>query len=260
MCSLHRRSVGFRTPLILLVAAILTPPPLLADEPKAAPVVLEIKGYLVPARKVAVTPKVSGQIVEMPIEEGTHVKAGDVLARLDPAEYEARLKLARAELKLAEAERVKAVESGNKADFPVAQAKVEVAQAQVALAQLRLDRTVVWAPVTGTVVAKHAEVGTLINLATIANTGMCELADLRTMEVEVEVQERDIGLVGKGQVCRIRLDAFPNKTYHGRVDRLLPVANNAKATIAVRVRIDVPENDNSLRPQMTAVVAIIGKE
>jgi multidrug resistance efflux pump len=92
-----------RIPLLLLIAAIVAPISLQADEPKAERVIMESRGHLVPASQITVSPKVAGQVVELLIDEGKQVKAGDVLARLDSEEYKAALLLARAKLKLAEA-------------------------------------------------------------------------------------------------------------------------------------------------------------
>jgi RND family efflux transporter MFP subunit len=231
-----------------------------ADQPNAGRVVLELKGYVVPASQVTVSPKVGGQVVEMAIEEGKQVKAGDVLARLDSAEFDGAFRLARAELKLAKAELGKTKEGGSRTDLSIAQAKVDVAQARVHLAQYRLDCTVVRAPIDGTVLEKFAEVGTMIDPKALNMKGsLCLLADLRTIEVELSVQERELAKVAKGQPCLIRLEAYPQVAYHGCVNRLLPVADRAKGAVGVRVRLEVPAGDDRLRPELGAIVQILDK-
>jgi HlyD family secretion protein len=261
MRNLHARRFGWSWSLGLLLVAQLEPAPLRADEPKLAQVVLESKGYVLPASQVTVSPKVAGQVSQLLIEEGKRVKKGDVLARLDSAEHEAALRLARAELKLAEAGLAKAREGDGKADLAIAQAKVAVAQAQVAIADQRLDGTVIRAPINGTVLAKRAEIGTLINPKGYQTpSSLCDLADLRTMDVEVWVSEKDLAKVAKGQPCLIRLEAFPREVYRGRVDRLLPVADRARGAVAIRVRLEVPEGDERLRPELGAIVQIGAKE
>jgi multidrug resistance efflux pump len=248
-------------PIILLMAVLFVPTPIGADEPKIAKVVVETKGYLVPASQVTVSPKVAGQVVEMRIEEGKQVKEGDVLARLDPAEYEAALQLARAELNLAEAELTKARGSANRADGAIAQAKVKVAQAQVGIAQYRLDSTVIRAPVNGTVLAKRAEVGTRIDPnAFQVPASLCDLANLRTLDVEIWVPERDLAKVFQGQSCVIRTEAIPDATYKGNVVRILPVADRAKGAIGLRVRVDMPKGDHRLRPDLSAIVQFAAKQ
>src|SRR5205823_3587873 len=152
-----------------------------------------------------------------------------------------------------EARLAKAKESASKADFAIAQARAEVAQAQVALAQYRLQCTVVRAPANGTVLAKRADVGTLINPSAFqVPASLCDLADLRTMDVELWVQEKDLTRVALGQQCRIRLVAFPNAACRGRVARLLPIADRARGAVGIRVRVESPEKEESLRPEMSA--------
>jgi RND family efflux transporter MFP subunit len=244
-------------PLAMLLPMVLTATPVEADEPNLGEVVLETKGYIVPASQVTVSPKVSGQVVELLIEEGKRVKAGEVLARFDPTEYDAALRIARAELKLAEAGLSKAKESSGKADLAIAQAKVEMAQVHVALAQSHLDSTVIRSPINGTVMTKRAEVGTPINPKSIqGTTSLCDIADLRTVDIEIWIPERDLNQISVGQRCRIQLDAFPQTAYRGSVSRLLPMADRARGAVGVRIRMEVPEKDSAIRPEMSALVTI----
>ncbi len=248
-------------PAILLLAALWGPTHLGADEAKLARVGVEIRGYIVPASQVTVSPKIAGQVVEMRIEEGKQVKKGDVLARLDPVEHEANLQLARAELSLAEAGLAKAKEGTSTFDLAVAQAKVKLAQARVALAQHRLDCTVIRAPVSGTVLTKRAEVGTRIDPnAFQVPASLCDLANLRLLDVQIWASERDLTMFFEGQTCVIRVDAIPNATYKGYVARILPIADRAKGAVGLRVRVNVPAGDNRLRPELAAIVQFVGKQ
>jgi HlyD family secretion protein len=199
--------------------------------------------------------------VELPIDEGMQVKAGDVLARLDAEEYTAALRLAQARLTLAEAELAKAQGVAGKADLAIAEARVGVARAEVALAQYQLDCTAVRAPVDGIVLAKRVEVGTRVDPKGYqVRADICDLADLRTMDVEAWIQERDLPRVAKGQACVIQVDAFPNANYRGRVIRLQPVADRARGAVAVRVRLDVPTANERLRPELSAIVQFLARE
>jgi RND family efflux transporter MFP subunit len=248
-------------PLIFMAAVMLGPVRLHAAEQTAGEIVLETKGYIVPAHQVSVSPKVAGQVVELLVVEGQRVRAGDVLARLDPAEYQAALKLAQAELKLAEAEFARSKDGAGKADLVVAQAKVTVAQARVDLARLHLESTVIAAPINGTILTMRADVGTLIDprgFQIAAN--VCDLADLRTLEVEAFIRGGDLLKIAKGQRCTMYLEAFPKVTYRGHVARLLPVADRAKGALGVRIRIEVPEGDERLRPELGAIVQFLAKE
>jgi RND family efflux transporter MFP subunit len=248
-------------PTSVLIAVLVSPSSTAAaDEPKLGKVVLEAKGYLVPATQVIVIPKVAGEVVEIRIEEGQQVKRGEVLARLDPTEYEAALQLARAELTLAEAELAKA-KDGLPADVAIGEAKVKVAQAKLAIAQYRLACTAIRAPMAGTVVVKRAEVGTRLDPHGFSVPAtLCHLSDLRTLDVEIWVQERDLAKVAQGQPCLIRMEAIPDATYKGTVVRILPVADRARGAVGLRVRVDVPNGDHRLRPELSALVQFLAKE
>jgi multidrug resistance efflux pump len=231
-----------------------------ADKPAPNNIALEIKGYLVPVRQVAVSPKVAGEVVEMSIEEGQKVKKGEVLARLDRAEFEAELRLAQARLRLAEAHVAKA--GGRIPDLAIARANVEVAKAEVGIAELRLDGCTIRAPVGGTVLVKRVEVGTRVDPrgSSMVSTTVCELADSQAMDVELSVNEREVPLLEKGQNCLIRMPTYPRTSYKGRVVRFLPVADRAKGCVTVRVRVEVPEGDDRLRPESAVLVQVLRKE
>ena len=88
---------------------------------------------------------------------------------------------------------------------------------------------------------------------------LCELADLSDLEVELGIQERDISRVYKGQKCKVRADAYPDRIYEGVVSRLMPIADRAKGAVPVRVKLAVPasENGHYLKPEMGAVVSFM---
>lgn len=250
-----------RPALLLLVATVAGPGPLRADEPKGEWWAFQTKGYIVPVSQVSVSPRVAGEVVELLAEEGKLVKRGDALARLDAAEQKAALKIAQAEQKLAVAELVKAKGSGTAADVAIAEARVAVARARADLAAYRVECTVVRAPVSGTVVAKRAEVGSRVDpRGHLLSATICELVDLRRLDVELSVQERDVPLVFVGQACTIKPEAFPDASYKGRVVRFLPMADRAKGALGVRVRIEVPAGDTRLRPELGAIVRLAKKK
>ena len=91
-------------------------------------------------------------------------------------------------------------------------------------------------------------------------TTVCDLADLQAMDVELSVNERDVPLFEKGQKCLIRLPGHPRMSYKGRVVRFLPVADRAKGCVTVRVRVEVPEGDDRLRPELGVMVQVLRKE
>lgn len=232
--------------------------PALAQEPEEA--VLESKGYLIPITRVQVTPRVSGQVIELFFEEGTRVEKDAVLARIDPTPYEFDYRRAEALLAAARA-RFDEVKAGPPSvRLEVAKAELAVAEVELAKAKWLLDGTQVRAPIGGTILSKLAEKGNTINHASFNLKGsFCDMADLTRMEVDVTVQERDFRKVFKGQKCKIQLEAFPETIYKGEVSRLLPLADRAKGAIPVRVRIDVSKDETRLRPDMGAIVSFLGK-
>lgn len=148
-------------------------------------------------------------------------------------------------------------------DIARAKAAYEQAVAQRDSAKYDLDNTEVVAPVTGVILAKRAEVGDTVRPEAFSNglsASLCEMADLRNMEVDVDISERDLIRVHPGQKCEIRTEAFPDRMYQGVVDRLMPEANRSKASVSTRVRIIIPEDDNLLRPEMRARVSFLNDE
>jgi multidrug resistance efflux pump len=172
-----------------------------------------------------------------------------------------------------QAQRVKRLEIAKKLlevgprDERIAAAKAELAQAEAELvkAKWKLDNTIVRAPVSGTILSKKAEKGNMVNPAAFSNglsASLCDMADLSDMEVDLAIAERDIGKLFKGQKCRVKAEAFPERTYSGFVSRLMPTADRAKGAVPVRVKIDIPREEEGryLRPEMGAVVTFLAKE
>jgi len=92
--------------------------------------------------------------------------------------------------------------------------------------------------------------------------GICDLADMSDLEVDLKVAERDIAKLTVGQNCRIRANAFANKVYAGKLDRIMPIANQGDSTVSVRVKVKLPEGEapgTFLKPQMGAVVTFLGE-
>lgn len=135
---------------------------------------------------------------------------------------------------------------------------VEQLEADLARAQWRLDNCTVRAPVSGTILTKLAEEGNIVNqLALNLKGSICDMADLADLEVELKVQERDVAKVFKGQKCRVRSEAYPERVYNGVVSRLMPIADRSQAAIPVRVKLEVPAEEEGvyLKPEMGAVVS-----
>jgi HlyD family secretion protein len=293
---------------------------------------MESGGFIVPVRRVQVSPKVGGQAVRMYFQEGDFVKKGEVLAEIDPVKYQYAYERMKAAAAQAEAEylrakngwrpeeRAQAKHSYEEAEENVSQLKDELErlrrarnaasaedlvkgqsrllQATLKARQLKdvhemmelgtrqedidkaeaawknavamrddmkydLDNCKVLAPVSGTILKKYAEEGNMVRPEAFSNglsASLYDMANLKELEVDIDVPERDIEAVHKGQRCEVRAEAFPKRIYGGYVSRLMPEAERSKASIYVRVRIEIPEDDDLLRPQMRARVRFLPED
>lgn len=259
--------------------------------PSVALTLLNASGYVVAQRKASVASEVTGRLVWLGVEEGSPVRAGEVIARLESREAaaareeaeaalrtsRARVEEARAELVDAGAEfrRMKELLAGgfvSRAEFDRAEARYRraeaalsaartgVAQAQAALsrAEVVLDYTNLRAPFDAVVLTKNADVGdivTPIGAAAEAKAAVVTIADLDSLQVEADVSESNLGEVAVGQPCEIELDALPGVRFAGEVSTIVPTADRTKATVLVKVRF--LEKDRRVLPEMSARVAFL---
>ena len=236
---------------------------------------ISANGYVVARTKASVSSKILGRLAWVGITEGSRVRTGDVIARLESADYEAA-KLAaeataaqldaqtvQAQRELKRAESLRAQNLLSDAELENAQTKLEVAtaqakatRAQVSVAQANLENTRVRAPFTGTVLRKDAEVGEIVAPSSagggLTRTAIVTMADLSTLEVEVDVNEAYIAQIGGAQPARITLDAYPDTSFSGRVRQVVPTADRQKATVLVKVSI--LDRDPRILPEMGAKV------
>ncbi|MCI0641651.1 MAG: efflux RND transporter periplasmic adaptor subunit [Gemmataceae bacterium] len=146
-----------------------------------------------------------------------------------------------------------------------AKAEMDQANAEMEKAKWKLDQCIVKAPITGTILSKKAEEGNQVNPAAFSNglaASLCELADLADMEVDLAIAERDISKIFKGQVCKVKAEAFEERSYEGFVSRIMPMADRGKGAVPVRVKIMIPQEEAGmyLRPEMGAVVVFYNKK
>jgi multidrug resistance efflux pump len=142
----------------------------------------------------------------------------------------------------------------------VAKAELELAKADETKAKWRLDNTTIRAPVSGTILLKNAEEGNVVNpLVQHGTYSFCEMADLSDLEIDLKIQERDVSKIFKGQKCKIRAEAWPDRVYEGYVSRLMPIADRSQGAVPVRVKVNVPPQEEGvyLKPEMGAVVAFL---
>jgi multidrug efflux pump subunit AcrA (membrane-fusion protein) len=222
--------------------------------------ILEARGYVVPFRQITVSPKVAGHVIQWLVDEWQDVKEGEILARLDPKEAEINLKIAQAEVAVAQARTNKAT-SGPPFDQQIAAAELARAKARLELARVQLDGTTIRAPFAGTVLAKRADVGSIVDPAGFnVPAGLCDLAG-PGREVAVAVSERDLTKVSVRQACLFSPEAFPDRKIKGRVLQLAPLADRATGTVTVRIRPHAVAGQlESLRPGMAVVVRFLENE
>ncbi len=189
-------------------------------------------------------------------------------ARFDLQGNEARVRRLTATLSILKEGPRREQKAAAEAEVTGADAEVKVATARMAQAQWRLDNCIIRAPIDGTILSKKAELGNLVNpMAFSASSSgggaVCDIANLADLEVDLEIPERDIRKLRRGQLCRIKADAFSERTYEGALDRIMPIANRAKSIVSVRVKVKLPEGEapgTYLKPEMGAIVSFLADE
>ena len=250
---------------------------------------LNATGRVVAARKAAVSTKATGRLEFLGVQEGSVVKAGQVLARLEALDVNATRDQARAgtnaaranlmqggaELTEAEAnyrrtqdlfqknfvsaaslDTAKARLDRARAAIASLKAAIGVAEAQTRSATVSVEQTVIRAPFDGVILTKNANVGDIITpFSSAAGSigAVVTMADMSTLEVEADVAESSISKVVVGAPCEITLDAFPDVRLLGEVSRIVPTVDRAKATVLVKVAF--VERDPRVLPDMSAKVA-----
>lgn len=232
-------------------------------------------GTLNPVVLVSVGSQVSGIVENIYADFNDKVKAGQVLLELNPAlnraqleQSEANLASAQASLELAKANETRnrnlyAQEYVTRQDldssvqaFKAAEAQVALARAQVARDRTNLSYTVIRSPVSGVVVSRDVDVGQTVAASFQTPTLFKIAQDLSKMQIDSSYAEADVGSIRIGQPAEFRVDAFPNRVFHGVVHqvRLNPTTLQNVVTYDVVVSVDNP--DKILLPGMTAYVNI----
>ena len=234
--------------------------------------VLNASGYVTARRRATVSSKVTGKVIEVNVEEGMAVREGQVLARLDDSTLQAGITLARAQLqatrlavpeievRLAEARinlqrQERLMKDGLTTPSAIDQAQAEVnsllarinsvreqinvAQSQVALQQTAIDDMVIRAPFSGVALSKDAQPGEMVSPVSagggFTRTGISTIVDMRSLEIEVDVNESYINRVSAGQPVTAVLDAYPDWQIPAKVIAVVPTADRQKATVLVRI-------------------------
>jgi len=253
--------------------------------------VLVASGYVVARHSSDVGVKSGGRIARLAFEEGTRVRKGAVIAEIEHADIEALLEASRRAVAEAEAQRAQAIASRDEdvrnlerqrqliadgittraaltaadASAAVSAARVRSADAAIASAQARvrvaeeaLENTNVRAPFDGVVIKKRAEVGETVSpfgvagQATREGGAIATIADLGELEVQTEVSENSVAKLTPAMPAEVKLQAYQDQAYRGRLRQIFPSADRAKSIVEVRVTILSP--DPRVKPEMTASV------
>lgn len=254
---------------------------------------LNASGYVVAQRKAAVASKLTGRLVSISVEEGSIVKKGDIIARLESDDAAAlkdqaaaNLNIAYSNLEQAKAELNEATLSFNrnkelfeqglvtKAEYDASEARYKKAiaavkgaegaikanQAALQGAKVSLEYSLIRAPFDAVVLTKNADIGDIVTplgAAANAKASVVTIADMNSLQVEVDVSESNLRNVKMGQPCEIQLDALPDSRLRGEVHMIVPTADRTKATVLIKVRFI--DKDKHILPEMSAKVAFLSR-
>jgi len=234
--------------------------------------VLNASGYVTARRRATVSSKVTGKVIEVNVEEGMAVREGQILARLDDSTLRAAIELARAQLEAArravpevevrlqearinlrrrqelskaglatpsEIDQAEAEVNSLVARISSVREQINVAQSQVALQQTAIDDMVIRAPFSGVAITKDAQPGEMVSPVSagggFTRTGISTIVDMRSLEIEVDVNESYINRVSPSQPVTAVLDAYPDWQIPAKVIAVVPTADRQKATVLVRI-------------------------
>ncbi|HEY2352711.1 MAG TPA: efflux RND transporter periplasmic adaptor subunit [Candidatus Acidoferrum sp.] len=256
---------------------------------------LNASGYVTPRRRATIAAKITGRVTGVYFDEGTHVREGQLLATLDDSDAKraldsakadrdsahaaiadlvvqlknAKIQLNRArELQKAGVETQEALDNATMsadsltAKINLAKDQVTAADARVGEAQQAVDNTVIRAPFEGIVVSKDAQVGEMVSPISagggFTRTGIATIVDMKSNEIEVDVNENYIARVVPGQPVTAVLDAYPDWQIPCKVRTVIPTADRQKAT--VKVRISFLKLDPRILPDMGVKVSFLAEE
>jgi len=252
--------------------------------------VLDATGYVTARREATVSAQITGTVTQVLFDEGDHVSAGQVMARLDDTAQRAALAQAQAQWQAAQAlltqneaqlaqykrdvkrdedlvgrhlvsqqetEQARTQVDTGTAQVEAQRKQIELSAANVRAAQVQLDYCTVRAPFTGVVIAKAAQVGEIVSPFSagggFTRTGIGTLVDMDSLEIEVDVNEAYINRVAPGQPVDSVLNAYPDWRIPSHVIAIIPTADRSKATVKVRIGFDM--KDARIVPDMGVRVA-----
>ncbi len=254
---------------------------------------LSASGYVVAQRRAAVASKATGRLIWLNVREGSKVKQGEIIAKLDASDVQAAMAAVQANIRQAEAgvaqanvelvnaesdlQRAQGLKAqgflsaqamdaatkrvnASKAAMTSAKAAVAVARSQLRVQQVNQDFTEIRAPFDGVVLNKNANVGDIItpfSSAAGSQGAVVTMADMTTLEVEADVSESNLAKANIGQPVEITLDALPDVRFRGSIAGIVPTVDRAKATVMTKIRFE--KLDPRILPEMSAKVTILSQ-
>jgi len=243
--------------------------------------VLTVNGYIINRERIEISPRFLGMVKWIGVKKGDAVTNGQVVVQLDDTEYRAQLHQAEGQLDNARAaverdelnyQRItnlisSAVESKQAEDnarlaLAADRASLQAAQGAYDLANTYVDWCVIHSPINGVVLEKLVNPGELVMPQSFGgargpSTALMAVADLKDLQVEIDVNEADLSKISLNQKCRVSPEAYSEKTYTGYVAEIAPEADRAKGTLQIKVQIVNP--DKYLTPQLSAKVDFLGE-
>lgn len=255
---------------------------------------LTASGYVVAQRRSSLAAKVTAQLVWLGVEEGSKVKKGQIVAKLESQDAlanqeqaaanvktsksnvdQAQAELADAELNLKRSKELAAKGYIAQADYDTSlarfrraeaavhagQSTVKASEAALKSADVAIEYALIRAPFDAVVLTKNADVGDIVTplgAAANAKSAVVTVADLDSLQVEVDVSESNLGKIKLDQPCEIQLDSLPDVRFPGVVHMIVPTADRSKATVTVKVRF--VRKDPRVLPEMSAKVAFLSRQ
>ena len=250
---------------------------------------VDATGTLAPVTTVQVGSQVSGTVKALFVDYNAHVRKGQVIAQLDPSLFQTQVDQARATLIKTQSDvdraKVEVDDSNSKfrraqelydqklisrndletaqstamqaeAALKSTQAQVTQARASLNQAEVNLQHTIINSPIEGTVISRNVDVGQTVAASMSAPTLYVIAQDLTQMQVSASIDESDIGRIQTGQPVTFRVDAYPQQTFRGTVKQVRLDAKTDQNVVSYTTMIDVPNEDQRLKPGMTANVTV----
>ncbi len=233
-------------------------------------------GTINPVALVNVGSQVSGTVVELKADFNDHVKAGQVLLKLDPTIFNAQIRQSEASLASAQASLRLALANfdrnerlvkqnyisslqldQSRRELDVARANIKLSEAQLERSRADLNNSVIRAPIDGVIIKRTIDLGQTV-AASFSTPNLFQIAkDLTKMQIDTNVSEADVGALKQGQAARFVVDAYPDREFDATMRQFRLAATVVQNVVTYNVVLDVENKDELLKPGMTAQVRLV---